>query len=286
MAAARIAEGGAAAWRLPPDARCASIGRSLVHDTLTALRLPGDLVDTAVLTASELATNALKHGLRPGPHAPVVPAELWIWGRTTPRPELVVAVFDGCRTAWPTARPDDLLAEHGKGLDIVRTVTGAWGAHRSRSRLGAGPGKAVWGAFPLGGPWRTATRPLTASAAAQYLAAALSARGVENVGHRHETRVSLVGIPLPGGDVLNVWARAEGFDFPEPGGARVHRPVADLQDVAEHLVCRVEEAQQAIKRPSSPLPPRGRRATTDLRADARASRGGSPARRGEVDGPG
>ncbi|WP_345363376.1 hypothetical protein [Actinoallomurus liliacearum] len=103
MAATEIAEGGAAAWRLPPDPRCASVGRSLVHDTLMALRLPGGLVDAAVLTAGELTTNALKHGLRAGPYEPVVPAELWIWSRTTPRPELVVAVFSltVTRRAYP-----------------------------------------------------------------------------------------------------------------------------------------------------------------------------------------
>ncbi|MCO5967549.1 ATP-binding protein [Actinoallomurus soli] len=241
MAAAEIAENGAAAWRLPPDPRCASAGRSLVHDTLTALRLPGDLVDAAVLTASELATNALKHGLRPGPYDPVIPAELWIWSRTTPRPELVVAVFDACRTAWPAARPGDLLAEHGKGLDIVGTVSGSWGAHLSRSRLGAGPGKAVWSAFPLGDASRPAARPVVASAVAQNLAAALSARGIDDVAHRHGVRVSLVGVPLPGGGALNVWVRAEGFDFAGSGGIRVHRPVTDLQDVAEHLVRHIEE---------------------------------------------
>ncbi|GAA4624426.1 hypothetical protein GCM10023196_024510 [Actinoallomurus vinaceus] len=248
MAATEIAEGGAYAWRLPPDPRCASIGRSLVHGTLTALRLPGELVDAAVLSVSELATNALNHGLRAGPYDPVVPPELWIWRRTTPAPQLVVAVFDTCRTAWPDATPGDLLAENGKGLGIVGVVSGAWGAHLSRSRFhavpGGGPasGKVVWSAFTLTGPWPGMRRIATPSAAAQGLAAALSARGIENVAHRHEVRVSLVSVPLSKNGGLNVWVRPGGFTFTDLRGARVHRPVADLHDVAEHLVRRIEES--------------------------------------------
>jgi hypothetical protein len=65
-----------------------------------------------------MSTNALHHGLRAGSYAPAVPAELWIWARVTPAPQLVVTVFDTCRSSWPDTTPRDLLDEHGKGVGI------------------------------------------------------------------------------------------------------------------------------------------------------------------------
>ncbi|GAB3981210.1 hypothetical protein GCM10029978_081360 [Actinoallomurus acanthiterrae] len=245
MAVTEIVEGGACAWPLPPDPRCASAGRSLVHGTLTTLRLPGDLVDAAVLSVSELATNALNHGLRAGPYDTIVPPELWIWRRTTPAPQLVVAVFDACRSVWPDTTPGDLLAEHGTALGIVGVVAKSWGAHLSRSRLSPGglqvAGKVVRGAFSVPSSWPGAPRIVTPATAARRLATTLSARGIGNVAHRHEVGVSQVSVPLPAGGVVNVWVRSGVLGFADPGGGRVYRPIADLHDVAEHLVRRIEE---------------------------------------------
>jgi hypothetical protein len=114
---------------------------SVMWNTNILLGLAGDLVDAAVLAVSELTTNALRHGLRAGgPYAPVVPAELWVWARATPAPQLVVAVFDTCRSSWPDTTPRDLLDERGKGIGIVGVVADTWGAHLSRSRFRCGAG--------------------------------------------------------------------------------------------------------------------------------------------------
>ncbi|HEV7933120.1 MAG TPA: hypothetical protein VGP70_12535 [Actinomadura sp.] len=193
-----------------------------------------------------MSTNALHHGLRAGSYAPAVPAELWIWARVTPAPQLVVTVFDTCRSSWPDTTPRDLLDEHGKGVGIVGVVADAWGAHLSRSRLdpGRAPGKAVWSAFTLPGPWSDAGLSVPPAIAARHLAATLAARGIDNVGHRHEHGVSLVSVPLAGHSALNVWVEPRSLAFTDPAGTRVRRPLVDLQDLAEHLVRRTEESRE------------------------------------------
>lgn len=239
-----IPSGGSRAWRLPPDASCASFARSLLRAAMTMLRLGDDLVDAAVLAVSELATNAFDHGLRAGARDPIVPPELWMWARVTPAPQLVVAVFDTGRNAWPAPASGDLLAEQGRGLGIVGAVAGAWGAHLSRSRLCAGPGqrpgKAVWSAFPLPPSWAPVRPSVPSADVARILAGELAARGVENVRHRHDERVSLVRVPFPIGAV-NVWVDGAGLSYHEPGGFRVNRPTVDFHDVAEHLIRQIEE---------------------------------------------
>jgi Histidine kinase-like ATPase domain len=239
--AADIAVGGACAWLLPADGGCASVARSLLRAAMVVLRLGDELTDAAVLAVSELATNAYDHGLRAGPGAP----ELWLWARVTPMPQLVVTVFDTCRSAWPETRPRDPLDEQGRGLGIVGAVADAWGAHLSRSRRCAEarqqPGKAVWAAFPLPGPWPAANLTAPPADSACTLTAALTARGVENTGHRDGERVSLVCVPLPGGGAVNVWIDAARLTFTDLDGHRVHRLAGDLHDVAEHLVRRTEE---------------------------------------------
>lgn len=152
--AAEIALGGLCAWRLPTDATCASVSRSLLAIALKTLGLGRGLIDDVALAGSELTTNAFNHGLGADASCSPVPPELWLWARATPSPQLVVSVFDTYRSSFPEAAPRDLLDEHGKGLGIVAMLAAAWGAHRSRSRLGSGrPGKAVWCAFPLYGGW-------------------------------------------------------------------------------------------------------------------------------------
>jgi hypothetical protein len=169
-----------------------------------------------------------------------------MWARADPTPQLVVTVFDTCRSAWPETRPRDLLDEQGRGLGIVDAVADAWGAPVSRSRLCAGPaqlpGKAVWSAFALPDSWAPVRPAVPPADAARDLAGTLAARGVENVCHRHDERVSLVCVPFPVG-VVNVWIDAAGLSYREPGGFRVNRPIVDLHDVAEHLICRTEESR-------------------------------------------
>lgn len=240
--AADIALGGMCAWRLPADATCASVSRSLLTISLTTLGVGRELIDDVALAASELATNALHHGLRPDALSPPVPPELWLWARATPSPQLVVSVFDGCRGSFPDAAPHDLLDEHGKGLGIVSMLAAGWGAHRSRSRLGAGhSGKSVWAAFPLQTPWPNPRMTAPPRLAAQHLAASLTTRGIRGVEHRHGRGVSLVTVPMPSTEI-NIWVELAHLGYVCPDGARVRRPMADLHDTAEHVTAHCEKA--------------------------------------------
>ncbi|HEU5030989.1 MAG TPA: ATP-binding protein [Spirillospora sp.] len=239
--AAEIAVGGMCAWRLPADAACASVSRSLLAIALKTLGLGHGLIDDVALAASELTTNAFNHGLRADAFSTPVPSELWLWARATPAPQLVVSVFDSCRTSFPDAAPRDLLDEHGKGLGIVTMLAAAWGAHSSRSRLGGGhPGKAVWCAFPLHGAWPNPKLTAPPVLAARHLAAVLTARGVRDVAHRHGRSVSLVTVPASGAEI-NVWVEPAHLTCTGPDGLRVRRPIVDLHDAAEFLTARHEQ---------------------------------------------
>ena len=87
-----------------------------------------ELVMTATLLASELVTNALRHGS--GCITLLV---------TTFRQQVRIDVADesGSQPAPRSAHPDD---ESGRGLLIVETLAHEWGAET----LPQGGGKAVW----------------------------------------------------------------------------------------------------------------------------------------------
>ncbi|MFB4302264.1 hypothetical protein [Actinomadura sp. NTSP31] len=149
--------------------------------------------------------------------------------------QLVVSVFDTCRSSFPDAGPRDLLDEHGRGIGIVSMLGVGWGAHRSRSRLGDGrPGKAVWCAFLLRTSWPNPRLTAPPTLAARHLAETLTGRGVRNVEHRHGRGVSLVTVPVAGAEV-NVWVEPTHLTYSAPDGSRVRRPMADLHDIVEIL---------------------------------------------------
>ncbi|WP_433241621.1 hypothetical protein [Actinomadura nitritigenes] len=153
----------------------------------------------------------------------------------------MVSVFDTCRSSFPDAAPRDLLDEHGKGLGIVTMLAAAWGAHRSRSRLGSGlPGKAVWCAFPLYGGWLNPELTAPPALAARHLAAVLAVRGIRGVEHRHGRGVSLVTVPVSSAEI-NVWVEPAHLTYATPGGRRVRRPIVDLHDVAEYFTAHHEQ---------------------------------------------
>jgi anti-sigma regulatory factor (Ser/Thr protein kinase) len=114
-----------ASLELPPGERAPSLARRVVADALTELGA-ADVVETAVLLASELVTNALLHG------SPTVSVE-------------VLAVPGGIRVAVQDAHPDVPAKrsaaredEHGRGLLLVDTLARSWGVDARP------PGKSVW----------------------------------------------------------------------------------------------------------------------------------------------
>jgi hypothetical protein len=238
---ADISVGGMCVWPLPADESCAPAARTLLRSALTALRLRRDTVEDALLAVSELATNALQHGLRAGPWASRVPPELWVWARTTPEPQVVVSVFDTDRSSRPDIGPHDLLDEHGRGLGIVAALADDWGTHPSRSWLGTGsvPGKTVWCAFGLDGPEPITRVIVPPMHAARHLADSLTARGL-GAAHHDGSGISMVSVPIGPGHEVNVWVEPAHLSLACPTGPHVRRPIVDLHDLAEDLIRRSE----------------------------------------------
>jgi anti-anti-sigma regulatory factor len=127
---------------LGPSVTAAAAARRFVRDTCRAWRLDEaggddpverqgiqDLVDRAVLVASELVTNAVVHAKGP--------LRLRLQWR---QERLHLAVYD--RLPWLlglAGDPGDPQAEGGRGLLVVDQLASRWGVHHPR-----GGGKAVW----------------------------------------------------------------------------------------------------------------------------------------------
>ncbi|WP_269854791.1 ATP-binding protein [Streptomyces sp. RPT161] len=123
--------------------------REARHFTYTTLRRWElcELVDNVALVASELVTNALRHGVGTdtGPHPtaaqtsppPVVRLGLARW---TSR--VVVSVRDPS-SQGPVPRAPDFTAESGRGLHLIASCCETWGWHPL-----TGAGKVVWALFP------------------------------------------------------------------------------------------------------------------------------------------
>ncbi|AEW97778.1 regulator [Streptantibioticus cattleyicolor NRRL 8057 = DSM 46488] len=122
--------------------------RAFARDTLHRWRL-ADLFDNVALVASELVTNALRHGVGTGtgPHPtslptsppvdPVVRLSLAHWT------ERVVCAVRDPSSRGPVTRAPDHIAESGRGLHLVASCSETWGWHPL-----AGAGKVVWALFP------------------------------------------------------------------------------------------------------------------------------------------
>ena len=233
-------DGGCATWRLPLDRTCPATARSYFRAAATALALPDGVADDGEVSVSELATNALQHAGPTGPYEPVAAPELWMYTRTCPQPQLVVAVFDARRDRQPELRPADPLDEHGNGLRIVAALSAVCGSHPSRSRLSGRPipGKAAWFALDLPQPQpRPSARPVTSvGQAARRLEALLVARGLDGVVRRDGNGVSLVSVRHG----VNVWVEPAAYSIGGIDGTRIRRPLPDLQDAAEIVVCHHE----------------------------------------------
>ncbi|MFB4318307.1 ATP-binding protein [Actinomadura sp. 21ATH] len=228
--------GGACIGRLSADACCASQAREALTRCLQALGFPQATIDDGVLAVSELTTNAYLHTR---PERPPTSPELWIWARTRPQNELVIAVFDGCPNTLPERASGNELDEHGKGLGIVAHIASAWGFHASRSRLSPTPisGKATWFTLPLPPRWPSPQQPIPPALAAQRLARLLKSRSLV-CGRRSDD----AGISIVTADDLIVWVRRSCFSWRNAPHTYTSHPLIDLQEAAEGIVRTLEQA--------------------------------------------
>lgn len=97
--------------------------------------LPPPLLDDAVLLSSEVVTNAVVHGPKPGTITVAVE-----WDSAN----LAMAVADESASV-PVARPSDAATEGGRGLHLLDALASSWGVRQAATE----PGKVVW--FKLGG---------------------------------------------------------------------------------------------------------------------------------------
>lgn len=161
----------------------------------------------------------------------------------------MVAVFDTARTNLPRRERtelnqlDDLMTEHGKGLNIVSAITTEWGTRITRSRFETPvtAGKAVWFALPLPTPWPGASRPIPLDKAAHALAYSLAARGIHS-----ERRSDHQGISVVQAHGLNIWVEPKCFAWHTGNGDYVRHPLLDLQETIE---CVIDEIEQDSTKP-------------------------------------
>ena len=87
-------------------------------------QVPPELADSAVLLTSELVTNAIRFGQRPG-NTPLIPSEigLAIWREPG---RLVVEVSDQNPAARPVLLPECAGSESGRGLRLAADLSSEW----------------------------------------------------------------------------------------------------------------------------------------------------------------
>jgi len=125
---------------LNPGPESVKAAREFTAVTLRDWRLD-DLVEEAVIVASELVTNAIRHGTRCTVSGAADPTVHLAWHRQADR--IVCVVTDGSDLP-PVLEDADTTSESGRGLQVVHALTAAWGW----AMLGACQ-KAVWAAFLL-----------------------------------------------------------------------------------------------------------------------------------------
>jgi anti-sigma regulatory factor (Ser/Thr protein kinase) len=100
-----------------------------------------DLVEEAVIVASELVTNAIRHGSHCTVSSAAAPTVQLAWQRQADR---IVCVVTDSSDLPPVLDDADMTAESGRGLQVVHALTAAWGW----AMLDACE-KAVWATFLL-----------------------------------------------------------------------------------------------------------------------------------------
>jgi anti-sigma regulatory factor (Ser/Thr protein kinase) len=125
---------------LNPGAESVQAGRQFTAATLRDWQLD-DLAEEAVIVASELITNAIRHGTRCSVSPAIAPTVQLAWHRQADR---ILCVVTDSSDSPPVLEEADATSESGRGLQVVHALTAAWGW----AMLGACQ-KAVWAMFLL-----------------------------------------------------------------------------------------------------------------------------------------
>ncbi|MER5621496.1 ATP-binding protein [Streptosporangium sp. NPDC002544] len=111
-----------ATFVLPPHAESVHSARSFATGTLTGWNL-GELGENMELVVSELATNALRHGLRLAESRAREPIRLSLIRRGN----LVTCTLNDPGAGFPALRDPSPLDIGGLGLHIVESLSLRWG---------------------------------------------------------------------------------------------------------------------------------------------------------------
>lgn len=238
--------------RLPGDEGIARAARRCVTGLLASSGCPTEYVDDVQIMASELATNALLHGIRSTLCDQQIrsdSAEIWIYTRAgaTGR-ELVIKVFDPFR-GWGTGRtagvePRERIREHGRGLHLIAGLAqGKWGHHPTVSRQNTPTihGKATWFAMPLPAQVQIPRAlgidpvpPFPTRRPVDCVHSMLNGRGVDGIIRNDSSTVSVLSLACG----LTVWYGVHNNEFfwSRPDGDQGRWPACDLVEVCERIV--------------------------------------------------
>ena len=125
---------------LNPGPESVKAAREFTEATLRDWQLD-DLIEEAVIVASELVTNAIRHGTRCTVSPVTAPTVQLAWQRQANR---IICVVTDSSDLPPVLEDADMTSESGRGLQVVHALTAAWGW----AMLGACQ-KAVWATFLL-----------------------------------------------------------------------------------------------------------------------------------------
>jgi len=134
------AAGGQPAVVLIPGPESVKAAREFTAATLRGWQLES-LVEEAVIVASELVTNAIRHGTALAAQDKDGARVELAWQRDAAR--VICVVTDGSSLP-PVLEDADMCSESGRGLQVVHALTAAWGWFMLGARE-----KAVWAAFLL-----------------------------------------------------------------------------------------------------------------------------------------
>jgi hypothetical protein len=271
-----VRAGSCRAWLLPSDETCAAMARNVLKDAVADLRLEPEVLDDAVLMASELAANtlhatsAVDTDLPNDDHLVRARPELWLYLRGVGlRRELVCKVFD-CYRGWLHGPPPSRIMQArasdvaGRGLQIVHELSaGRWGHHPTRARLGgwAMRGKAVWFAVPAplaharladvtGLRTYTRSADVTAARRNEQLSARQAVRELQDMldergfgssmlARSDDPRADMSMLSVCRG--LTLWFRSGTISLTGPEGYRERWGYTDLVEAAEQTIRRFEE---------------------------------------------